>query len=113
MLTFDIVRAIVAEAHEHDLRVTAHVGESRGARLALRAGVQELERLAGSWLGRLGALRAATSRAATVLAVDGLGRLAEGSPADLAAVRGDPTRDFAVLRDPILLVRGGRVRLGG
>jgi imidazolonepropionase-like amidohydrolase len=185
MLTDGIVRAIVAEAHEHGLRVTAHVGESRGARLAVRAGVdelahmpcgddpelmreladrgleivgtlhvvdfvggchevrrnaaafvraggtllygsdygvtgipggvvvQELRLLAASGLGRLGALRAATSRAATVLAVDGLGRRAAGSPADVAAVRGDPVRNFATLQDPVLLVRGGRIRLGG
>ena len=38
VITFDVLRAIVDEAHAHDLRVTAHVGEGRGARMALQAG---------------------------------------------------------------------------
>lgn len=42
VITLATLRAIVAEAHEHDLRVTAHVGESRGTRMALEAGVDEL-----------------------------------------------------------------------
>jgi imidazolonepropionase-like amidohydrolase len=32
MITFGVLSAIVDEAHAHDLRVTAHVGESRGRR---------------------------------------------------------------------------------
>ena len=164
VITFATLHAIVAEAHEQDLRVTAHVGEGRGALMALQAGVDELahmpcgdqpelmaalaeagveivgtlhvislavgcgglvenaaafvraggsllygsdygvtgiprgadvtelDLLAEAGLGPVGALKAATSEAAKVLAVDGLGRLAEGSPADVVAVRGDPTR---------------------
>jgi imidazolonepropionase-like amidohydrolase len=185
MITFDVLRAIVAEAHDAGIRVTAHVGEGRGARLALRAGVdelahmpcfhepelmrelaaagmeivatlhvvtiavgcpglmenaadfhraggtllygsdfgvigippgvvvEELELLAESGLGAAGALRAATSEAAKVLAIDGLGRLAEGSPADVVAVRGDPTRELGALSAPLLVVREGRIELGG
>lgn len=185
VITFATLRAIVAEAHAHDLRVTAHVGEGRGARMALRAGVDELahmpcgedpalmgelagagvevvatlhvirlvvgcpgllenatsflrrggavlygsdygvtgippgvdatelQLLAGVGLGRLGALSAATSKAATVLEVDGLGRLAEGSPADVVAVRGDPTQDLDALSEPVLVVRGGAIEVGG
>ena len=185
IVTFATLRAIVAEAHAHDLRVTAHVGESRGARMALRAGVDELahmpcgedpelmrelaaggveivgtlhvvglvtmcpglldnasafvrrggvllygsdygvpgiprgvdiaelELLADAGLGKLGALRSATSVAAKVLAIDGLGRLAEGSPADVVGVRGDPLQDFDVLSEPVLVVRGGEIQVGG
>jgi imidazolonepropionase-like amidohydrolase len=186
VLTFATLRAIVEEAHEHDLRVTAHVGEGRGARLALRAGVEELAHmpcgedpqlmgelaaagmeivatlhviqlgfgcpglpenattfarrggvlLYGSdygvrgiprgvdvteldllsevgGLGPLGALRAATSEAAQVLGIDGLGRLAEGSPADVVAVPGDPLQDLDVLSEPVLVVRGGEIQVGG
>ena len=185
VMTLETLRAIVEEAHAHDLRVTAHVGEGRGARMALRAGadelahmpcgedpqlmgelaaagmeivatlyviqlvvgcpgplenatafarrggvllygsdygvtgipsgvvVEELELLAEAGLGRLGALRAATSRAADVLAIDGVGRLAEGSPADLAAVRGDPTRNLDALSEPVFVVRGGEIQVGG
>jgi imidazolonepropionase-like amidohydrolase len=185
VLTFATLRAIVEEAHAQDLRVTAHVGESRGARMALRAGVDELAHmpceddaelmrelarreveivgtlhvlevvagcrearrnatafvaaggtllygsdygvrgipagvdvaelraLADSGLGPTGVLRAATSEAAKVVPVDGLGRLAEGSPADVVAVRGDPTRDLAALADAVLVVRGGEIQVGG
>ncbi len=41
MSTQDVVSAIVAEAHRLDRRVTAHIGETRGAALALAAGVDE------------------------------------------------------------------------
>ena len=75
--------------------------------------VEELELLAEAGLGRLGALRAATSRPADVLAIDGVGRLAEGSPADFAAVRGDPTQDLHALSEPVLVVRGGEIQVGG
>lgn len=75
--------------------------------------VTELELLAQVGLGRLGALRAATSRAASVLATDGLGRFAEGSPADVVAVRGDPTQNLDALSEPLLVVRGGAIQVGG
>jgi imidazolonepropionase-like amidohydrolase len=73
--------------------------------------VAELELLAESGLGELGALRAATSEAAKVIPIDGVGRLAEGLRADVVAVRGDPTRDLDALADALLIVRNGRVDL--
>jgi imidazolonepropionase-like amidohydrolase len=45
VVPFETLRAIVAEAHEHGLRVTAHVGDSRGARMALRGGVDDLSHM--------------------------------------------------------------------
>jgi imidazolonepropionase-like amidohydrolase len=184
VVTFAVLRAIVEEAHGHDLRVTAHVGDGNGARMARRAGVDELahmpcgqepelmrelaragieivgtlhvielvvacrearfnaaafvaaggkllygsdygvpgipagvdiaelRRLAESGLGALGALRAATSEAAKVLPVEGLGRLVEGAPADLVVVDGDPTRNLELLRDPLLVLRDGVSHVG-
>lgn len=180
-----VLRAIVAEADEHELRVTAHVRESRGSRLALRAGVDELahmpcdpdpqlmrdlaaagieivatlhvrqtgecadvlenaevfvaaggvllygsdygnpgiplgldvvelELMAGAGLSRREVLANATGRAGELTGVAGLGRLAEGSPADVVGVRGDPTADLSRLRDPLLVVvRGRPVIVGG
>jgi imidazolonepropionase-like amidohydrolase len=191
VMTFYVLRAIVEEAHAHDVRVTAHVGERRGTWMALRAGVDELahmpcgdepelmaelaqagveivgtlhvirlvtgrpgfescpglldnaaafvrnggkllygsdygvpgippgvdvtelDLLAEVGLGEIGALRAATSEAAKVLPVDGLGRLVEGSPADVVAVRGDPTRDLDALSEEVLVVRAGEIQVGG
>ncbi len=184
VLTFDVVRAIVSEAHAHELRVTAHVTEPRGARLALLAGMDELahipcrtdaalmrelaeaeieivgtlhvveldgcpnaienakefvaaggellygsdydgslgipggldlveiDRMQRAGLSPLDVLTAATARAAAVTGVDGLGRLAAGSPADVVAVRGDPTRDLSRLRRTRLVVLRGRIVLG-
>ena len=192
VIAFDVLRAIVDEAHGHELRVTAHVGETRGARMALRAEVDELahmpcdhdpelmraladagleivgtlhvlrvvssgtsgfacpgfldnaadfvraggkllygsdygvpgipagvdvtelELIAGSGgLGTADALRAATSEAAKVLSIEGLGRLAEGSPADVVAVRGDPIHDLDALDRPLLVIRSGLIQVGG
>jgi imidazolonepropionase-like amidohydrolase len=185
VITFPVLRAIVGQAHDAGVRVTAHVGESRGVRMALRAGVDELahmpceddaglmrelarreveivgtlhvlalfagcrearrnaaafvaaggallygsdygvtgipagvdvaelKALADSGLGWVGALRAATSEAAKVLRVDGLGRLEDGAAADVVAVRGDPARDLAALAEPVLVIRGGEVQVGG
>ena len=48
-----------------------------------------------------------------MLAIDGLGRLAEGNPADVVAVRGDPTRNLDALSEPVLVVRGGAIQVGG
>ena len=192
VITFDVLRALVAEAHAHELRVTAHVGETRGARMALEAGVDELahmpcdedpelmrsladagieivgtlhvlrvvssgtpgfacagylenaaalvraggkllyvtdygvpgipagvdvtelELIAGSGgVGSAGALRAATSEAAKVLSIEGLGRLAEGSRADVVAVRGNPIHDLDALGRPLLVIRSGVIQVGG
>jgi imidazolonepropionase-like amidohydrolase len=41
LLPADILRAIVDEAHRHGRKVTAHVGEERGVKLALDAGIDE------------------------------------------------------------------------
>src|SRR5712691_646373 len=55
------------------------------------------------------AIRAATVTAAAVLGWDDrVGRLQAGLLADLIAVRGDPLADIRVLREPVLVVQGGR-----
>jgi len=53
---------------------------------------RELAFLVGAGMSPLDALRAATSRAARVLRLDHIGRLAPGCQADLVFVDGDPTR---------------------
>ncbi|CAH1904930.1 Amidohydrolase [Candidatus Nitrotoga sp. HW29] len=41
LLPENIVKAIVAEAHKHDRKVTAHLAEARGAEIAINSGVDE------------------------------------------------------------------------
>lgn len=56
-------------------------------------------------------LEAGTSRAGRELGLQPLGTLAAGAPADLWAVRGDPTRSLKALGAPLyVMARGRRVR---
>jgi len=56
-------------------------------------------------------LRAATSEAGRELGLAPLGTLTAGAPADLLAVRGDPTRSLRALGNPLyVMARGTRVR---
>ncbi len=69
-----------------------------GLALMMHAGLPAME-----------AIRAATVTAAAVLGWDHqVGRLQAGLLADLIAVRGDPLADIHVLREPALVVQGGR-----
>ena len=54
------------------------------------------------------ALTSATSASASALGLgDHLGQIANGYDADLIAVRGDPTRDIAAIRNVVFVMRGG------
>lgn len=68
----------------------------------------EMQILADLGLGNRGAITAATSRAAAILRLDGLGAIAPGAFADLIVVPGDPGRDLVTLASPRLVVQGGR-----
>jgi imidazolonepropionase-like amidohydrolase len=57
-----------------------------------------------------GAIRAATIEAAAALDRAGsVGTLVPGAFADMVAVDGDPTRDVALLEDPVVVIAGGRL----
>ncbi|NJA04427.1 amidohydrolase family protein [Methylococcaceae bacterium WWC4] len=180
MLTPNIVKAIVTEAHALNRKVTAHLAEPRGAQIALEAGVDEwahtpceelpeaqlrravaqgvkmvstidtlaqcagvaknasrfaalggeflygaeiahpdipwgidaqellyLRHLAG--MDALEVLRTATSKAGLHVNQALLGSLMPGAPADLIAVRGDPTENLKLLEYPDLVISGGKL----
>ena len=72
--------------------------------------VRELELLVLCGMSPAEALRAATITAAKVLGREkDLGRITDGATADLIAVKGDPLNDVVSLRQPILVVRDGRI----
>ncbi len=76
--------------------------------------VRELELMVAYGMPPGAVLRAATVVAATVLGRGSeLGRVAPGHIADLVAVRGDPLRDPAALRDPVLVMQSGIVVRSG
>lgn len=57
----------------------------------------------------LNVFRAATSKAGENLGIAGLGTLAEGTPADIIAVKGNPFEKFKPLEYPDLVVSGGKI----
>jgi len=72
--------------------------------------VTEIEVLHEIGMKPMDAIRAATSRAAELLQVDReVGTVEPGKAADLIVVKGNPIRDLKVLRNPKLVIHGGRV----
>jgi len=180
LLPENIVEVIVDEAHKQGRKVMAHIGEEKGAQIAINAGIDEwahvpcdvipepllkkavaqhvkivttldtLSKCSGiahnvNTLAALGAeflygaeiahpdipwgidaqelmymmhmakmqpievLRSATSKAAEHLNLPLLGTLQRGSPADIIAVKGDPTHTFKILEYPDLVISGGKI----
>lgn len=71
---------------------------------------RELERLAATGLGRLGALRAATTGSAALLGAGApSGRLVAGEPAALVLLSADPLSEPGVWSAPLAVVAGGRL----
>ena len=86
-----------------DVGVFSHGDNAREVELMVAYGMSAVE-----------ALRATTSDAARVIERgDDLGRVADGFVADLIAVRDDPLRDPAALRDPSFVMKEGVVVHGG
>ncbi len=178
LLPENIVEAIVDEAHKLGRKVTAHIGEAKGAKIALDAGIDEwahlpcavipdvllkqaaaqnvktvttldtlskctgvahnarvLAALGGEFLygaeiahpdipwgidaqeliammhttnmRPIEVLRSATSKSGRYLNIPLLGTLQPGAPADMIAVKGDPTAALKILEYPDLVMSGG------
>lgn len=71
----------------------------------------ELGLMQQAGLSALQVMQAATTKAGTELGMAPLGALRRGAPADLWAVRGDPTHSLRLLGKPIyVMARGERIR---
>jgi len=71
---------------------------------------RELDRLADTGLGRLGALRAATEGAASAYGIRGRsGRIEIGAPAALVLLTAEPLIEPGVWRAPLAVVADGRI----
>lgn len=93
------LKAGVVIANGSDVGVFAH-GEN----------VRELELLVACGMPPADSLRAATATAAKVLGREtDLGRIAVGARADLVAVKGNPLTDVQPLKNPIVVIKDGRV----
>ncbi|HET9014165.1 MAG TPA: amidohydrolase family protein [Thermomicrobiaceae bacterium] len=95
----------------HELGVPIVAGNDAGWRhTGFDDFYQELQYLHQAGLSTLEAIHAATGRAAEACQLgDQIGTLAPGHAADLIAVGGDPSEDLGALRDPALVMLGGRV----
>jgi len=182
LLSEHIVKAIVDEAHQQGRKVAAHIGEAKGAKIAIDAGIDEWahvpcdiipeallkkavsqqvktittldtlskcsgvahnarafaalggELLYGAEIAHpdipwgidaqelmammhlanmqpIEALRSATSKSGRYLNRPLLGTLQPGAPADMIAVKGDPTHALKILEYPDLVVSGGSIIL--
>ncbi len=182
LLPKNIGKAIVDEAHKLGRKVTAHIGEAKGAKIAVDAGIDEwahtpcdiipvallkkaavqnvkiittLDTLskcsgvahnANTWATQGGeflygaeiahpdipwgidgqeliammhaanmqpidVLRSATSKSGRYLDIPLLGTLQPGAPADMIAVKGDPTHALKTLEYPDLVVSSGKIIL--
>jgi hypothetical protein len=66
-----------------------------------------LQQMAG--MGALEVMQTATAKAGAYLGIPLLGSLLPGAPADLIAVRGDPTQSLKLLEYPSLVMSGGKI----
>lgn len=97
--------------HLHDLGVPIVAGNDAGWRsTGFDDFYEEMQLLARAGMTPLEAIHAATGRAAMACQLDGVtGTLEPGCAADLLAVRGDPTADLGVLKEPAFVVQAGNV----
>ena len=72
----------------------------------------EIVRMVEWGMTPLKAMRAATSSAAALLRLDGVGVVAEGAAADLVLFGANPLEDIKAVLEPALVLKGGAIVAG-
>lgn len=103
------MQALVRRLHARGVRIHAGTDPIQPFVVPGASLHRELALLAESGLSAEEALAAATWVAGESLAVEGLGRMEVGAPADLIVLRADPTRDPAALDIIEAVIAGGRL----
>ncbi len=91
LLPFNIVRAIVDEAHQRGRKVTAHIGEATGARIAVDAGIDEWAHVPCGVIPNALLKKAVAQNVKTVTTLDALSKCpgVAGNARALAALGGE------------------------
>jgi cytosine/adenosine deaminase-related metal-dependent hydrolase len=105
----EAMKHAVSRLHEAGVTIVAGTDTLNPFVVPGRALHEELHHLAAAGLSVSEAWSAATWRAGEVLGVAGLGRLAEGAPADLLLFERDPTLDLSALETLLAVVAAGRL----
>lgn len=74
LLSEEIVKAIVDEAHKHQIKVTAHVGEQQGAEISINAGVDEWSHVPCAKISEAVLKQAVTQKIKIVTTIDTLSK---------------------------------------
>lgn len=107
LLAYSNAREGIRMLHEAGVRVLAGT-DAPNPGTAFGASMHgELELLVNAGLSPTEALTAATALTADTFGLEGRGRIAEGMPADLLLVEGDPTQDVTDTRNIVAVYKAG------
>lgn len=105
------IRQTVSAADRLGVTIVAGTDSDYGAASGLRM-AEEMEEIAAAGLSTREVLQAATTLAARLLNIDDrTGTLASGMEADLLVVEGNPLKELATIRDPLMVISNGRIVL--
>lgn len=105
------IRETAKNAYEMGVNIAAATDTGYGKNSTLRMGL-ELEELVNIGMTNFEALKAATSRAAKMLAIeDHTGSIVKGLDADLLILERNPLDNVGAIHDPLMVINNGKIVL--